>query len=127
MVSGRVRTKTIKNSARFLLEKYHAYLTLDFQVNKKFCDEVALIPSKNLRNKIAGYVTHLTKRVNKGSVRGLSFKLQEKERDLKIEPKLSEYIKNIEIVEVDNETYKMLEKFTKNFSVSSVKFKPNDL
>jgi small subunit ribosomal protein S17e len=36
-----------------------------------------LIPSKKLRNKIAGYVTHLIKRMKKGSVSGISLKLQE--------------------------------------------------
>jgi small subunit ribosomal protein S17e len=46
-------------------------------VNKNFCDEIALIPSKKLRNKIAGYVTHLIKRMKKGSVSGISLKLQE--------------------------------------------------
>ena len=82
---------------------------MDFQVNKKFCDEVALIPSKNLRNKIAGYVTHLVKRVNNGSIREISLKFQEKEKDIKIENKLSDFINNIKTIDIDSETYKMLE------------------
>ena len=58
-------------------------LTLDFDVNKKIAEEVAIIPSKRLRNKIAGFVTHLMKRIARGgSVRGISLKLQEEERDL---------------------------------------------
>lgn len=32
-------------------------LTLDFDSNKKVTEEVALLPSKRIRNKIAGYVT----------------------------------------------------------------------
>lgn len=32
-------------------------LTLDFQINKKIAEEVALIPSKRIRNKVAGFVT----------------------------------------------------------------------
>jgi small subunit ribosomal protein S17e len=82
---------------------------MDFQVNKKFCEEVALIPSKNLRNKIAGYVTHLVKRVNRGSIREISLKFQEKEKDVKIENKLSDFIKNIKTIDIDGDTYKMLE------------------
>ncbi|KAE8689350.1 Pescadillo-like protein [Hibiscus syriacus] len=34
-------------------------------------------PSKRLRNKIAGFSTHLMKRIQKGPVRGISLKLQE--------------------------------------------------
>ena len=73
---GRVRTKTVKKAARTIIEKYYPRLTLDFHVNKRICAEVALIPSKRMRNKIAGYVTHLMKRIQKGPVRGISFKLQ---------------------------------------------------
>lgn len=32
-------------------------MTLDFQTNKRVCEEVAIIPSKSLKNKIAGYAT----------------------------------------------------------------------
>eukprot|EP00959_Pyramimonas_sp_CCMP1952_P187523 3920879-Pyramimonas_sp.AAC.1 len=59
---GRVRTKTVKKAARVIVEKYFPKLTLDFQVNKKIAEEVATIPSKRLRNKIAGFTTHLMKR-----------------------------------------------------------------
>jgi len=105
---GKVRTKTVKKSARFLLEKYYSSLTLDFQTNKKLCDEVALIPSKGLRNKIAGYVTHLAKRIKKGPVRGISLKLQEDENDAKIDPKISDLFKTTEKIEVDSETKSLL-------------------
>jgi len=98
-------------------------LTLDFQVNKKFCDEVALIPSKNLRNKIAGYVTHLTKRVYKKSLRGIQFKIHEKLHNSESEAKLSEYIKNIQTIEIDKETFNMLQKEIKNFAHFAGKFK----
>ena len=37
--------------------RYYARLTLDFQTNKRVCEEVAIIPSKALKNKIAGYTT----------------------------------------------------------------------
>ncbi|KAJ8508153.1 hypothetical protein ONZ45_g9547 [Pleurotus djamor] len=42
-----------------------------------------VVPSKRLRNKIAGFTTHLIKRIRKGPVRGISFKLQEEERERK--------------------------------------------
>ncbi|TIC20635.1 ribosomal protein 51 of the small subunit [Wallemia mellicola] len=80
---GRVRTKTVKRASRVLIEKYYPRLTLDFHTNKRIADNVAVIPSKRLRNKIAGFTTHLMKRIQKGPVRGISFKLQEEERERK--------------------------------------------
>jgi len=57
----------VKKSARVIIEKYYSRLTLDFQTNKRICDEVAIIPSKRLRNKIAGFVTvRLVLRVGAG-------------------------------------------------------------
>ncbi|KAG6036777.1 40S ribosomal protein S17 [Claviceps sp. LM458 group G5] len=80
---GRVRTKTVKKSAKVIIERYYPKLTLDFETNKRICDEIAVIASKRLRNKIAGYTTHLMKRIQRGPVRGISFKLQEEERERK--------------------------------------------
>lgn len=60
---GRVRTKTVKRVSREIIEKYYTRLTLDFHTNKRICDEIAQIPSKKLRNKIAGFITHLMKRI----------------------------------------------------------------
>lgn len=64
-----------------MIEGYYPKLTLDFEINKRLASEIAYIPSKRLRNKIAGYTTHLMKRIQKGPVRGISFKLQEEERE----------------------------------------------
>jgi len=105
---GRVRTKTVKKAARVIVEKYYSKLTLDFQVNKKIAEEVATIPSKRLRNKIAGFTTHLMKRIQRGPVRGISLKLQEEERERRMDyvPDRSEV--DTEFINVDPDTRDML-------------------
>merc|ERR1711933_542546 len=82
---GRVRTKTVKKASRVIIEKYYAKLTLDFQLNKKITEDVAVIQSKRMRNKIAGFVTHLMKRIQRGPVRAISLKLQEEERERRMD------------------------------------------
>merc|ERR1712118_94707 len=103
-----VRTKTVKRTARLIVEKYYGKLTLDFQVNKKIAEEVATIPSKRLRNKIAGFTTHLMKRIQRGPVRGISLKLQEEERERRMEyvPDRSEV--DVDCIMVDGDTRDML-------------------
>ncbi len=51
-IMGRVRTKTVKKSAKVIIERYYPKLTLDFETNKRICDEIAIIASKRLRNKV---------------------------------------------------------------------------
>ncbi|KAA8900412.1 hypothetical protein DIURU_003835 [Diutina rugosa] len=74
---------TVKRASKVLIERFYPKLTLDFETNKRLTSEIAVIQSKRLRNKIAGYTTHLMKRIQKGPVRGISFKLQEEERERK--------------------------------------------
>ena len=107
---GRVRTKTVKRGAKVLLEKYYQRLTNDFHTNKKILSEVAQVPTKSLRNKIAGFATHLMKRIQKGPVKGISLKVQEEERERRLDwvPKTSEI--RLDKVEVDNETRDMISK-----------------
>merc|ERR1719272_1269941 len=106
---GRVRTKTVKKSARKIVEKYYGRLTLDFQINKRIVDEVAITPSKRMRNKIAGFVTHLMKRIQRGPVRNISLKLQEEERERRLDfvPEVSAI--DTELIEIDSETKAMLD------------------
>merc|ERR1712087_725295 len=94
--------------AKVLIERYYPRLTLDFQTNKKICEEIAVIPSKRLRNKIAGFITHLMRRIQKGPVRGISFKLQEEERERKDNyvPEFSAIVQDV--IEVDQDTQAML-------------------
>ena len=81
---------------------------MDFNINKRICDEVATIPFKRMRNKIAGYVTKLMKRISRGPVRGISLKLQEEERERRLDfvPEVSAI--DLPVIEVDEDTKAML-------------------
>jgi len=107
----------VKKASRVIIEKYYTKLTHDFHTNKRICEEIAIIPSKKMRNRIAGFVTHLMKRIEKGAVRGISIKLQEEERERR-----DNYMPEISVVdprelgsiEVDTETKQMLEAMDMN-------------
>merc|ERR1712203_1034436 len=76
--------------------------------NKRIIEEIAVIPSKPLRNKIAGFITHLMKRLQRSTVRGISIKLQEEERQRR-----DNYVPDVsaleqDVIEVDSETKDML-------------------
>merc|ERR1712070_1055040 len=107
-MGGRVRTKTVKKAARNIIEKYYSRLTMDFQTNKRICEEVAMIPSKHLRNQIAGFITHLMKRIQRGPVRGISLKLKKEERERRMDfvPEVSAL--DLEPLEVDYAVFDML-------------------
>ncbi|KAL7673158.1 hypothetical protein ACOME3_008028 [Neoechinorhynchus agilis] len=105
---GRVRTKTVKKASRQIIENYYFKLGTDFETNKKVCDSIAVIPTKRLRNQIAGYITHLMKRIKQGPVRGISIKLQEEERERR-----DNYVPDVSVLqnidaELDTATSSML-------------------
>jgi small subunit ribosomal protein S17e len=106
---GRVRTKTVKKSAKVIVEKYYGKLTLDFQSNKRMTDEVAKLPSKRMRNKIAGYITKFMKRISRGPVRGISLKLQEEERERKMDFIPDRSAIDLDTIEVDQDTMDLLQ------------------
>ena len=59
---GRIKTMQIKRKSKEILDKHSAEFKEDFVENKKQLDKVTEIPSKKLRNAIAGYITRLKKK-----------------------------------------------------------------
>ncbi|KAF2285032.1 hypothetical protein GH714_036832 [Hevea brasiliensis] len=127
LTMGRVRTKTVKKSSRQVIERYYSKMTLDFHTNKKILEEVAIIPSKRLRNKIAGFSTHLMKRIQKGPVRGISLKLQEEERERRMDFVPEESAIKIDEIKVDKETIDMLAALGMSDIPGLVEFEPQPL
>ena len=58
---GKVRTVLIKRISRELVDRYSVSFTTDFDNNKVVVDELLTNTTKRLRNRIAGYITHLVK------------------------------------------------------------------
>ncbi len=61
---GRIKTTLIKRTGLKLLAKYRKEFKTDFQENKKIVEQFIDVPSKKLRNIIAGYITKLVKKEN---------------------------------------------------------------
>jgi len=60
---GRVKTKNIKRASEKLLETYPDQFSEDFNENKKKVAELTTAQTKPLRNKIAGYIVAIKRRV----------------------------------------------------------------
>lgn len=54
---GRIKSTLIKRTSRQLLEKSPESFSKDFEVNKKVLGNS--LPSKRLRNRVAGYISRL--------------------------------------------------------------------
>ena len=110
---GKIRTKTVKRASKQVIEKYFAKLNRDFYSNKRVVLDVTIATSKKLKNKISGYTTHIMKRLAKGPVRGISLKLQEEEREKRLDfvPEVSAVDQKIvDGITVDKSTLSMLKK-----------------
>lgn len=59
---GRIKTQLIKRKTHEILDKFGDKFTEDYKENKKILDGVADIPSKKMRNVVAGYLTRLKKK-----------------------------------------------------------------
>lgn len=105
---GRVSNKVVKRAARQIVEKHYQRLTYDFYHNKAITFDIAVISSKKLRNKVAGYVTRLMKRIRYSKVKGVSIKLQEEERERKESFVPTESILDVDRIDVDSVTMKMI-------------------
>jgi small subunit ribosomal protein S17e len=58
--SRRVKTKRLADE---ILKKYPKKFTTDFEENKNLVEEVVIISSKTIRNKLAGYITGFCNRL----------------------------------------------------------------
>jgi small subunit ribosomal protein S17e len=58
---GRIKAKFLKTMTTELLERHPGKFDTDFEKNKQAVQELAEVPSKKLRNIIAGYATRLKK------------------------------------------------------------------
>ncbi|HIE23093.1 MAG TPA: 30S ribosomal protein S17e [Candidatus Korarchaeota archaeon] len=65
---GTVRERTIKRIAYKLIKEYPELWTTDFEHNKKLVERVVDVKSKEYRNRIAGYLTRLKVREQKGTL-----------------------------------------------------------
>ena len=83
----------IKRISYEVLEDHKSMFGEDFADNKKVLDQISIIRSKSLKNKISGYITRLIKRENREAkvkeaqiISSQSEKITEKE----VQPKISE-------------------------------------
>ena len=58
---GRIKTQLIKRVTNELMNRHRDTFTKDFEKNKELVARFISVPSKKIRNIIAGYVTRLMK------------------------------------------------------------------
>ncbi|XP_072494443.1 small ribosomal subunit protein eS17-like [Notamacropus eugenii] len=102
---GQFQPKTMKKVACVIIKKCYMHLGNKFHINELACEEIAIIPSKKLCNKIEDYVPHLMKQIQRVPMSGI---LQEEERERK-----DNYVPEVsaldqEITEVNHDTREIL-------------------
>lgn len=61
---GNIRTTQIKNVSERLVKMFPEKFSKDFEHNKRVISELLGLESKVIRNKIAGYITHLMEKAS---------------------------------------------------------------
>ena len=59
---GRIKTRLVKRVTNDLLEAHADAFTTEFEKNKAIVEQHANMPSKKIRNVVAGYATRLKKK-----------------------------------------------------------------
>lgn len=108
---GKVKSKTVKNAAAKIVEKFYSMLSDDFYHNKLVIRDVTQIQTKKLRNQVIGYVTRLYKRIQKGTVKNIYIKKHEEERIKRENLIPSKSIMDVDKVEVDPVTMQMIKDY----------------
>jgi len=60
---GRILHKKFRNYAEDILKKYGNLLTTDYTKNRKILETITILPSKRVRNIIAGFITRKIKKM----------------------------------------------------------------
>jgi small subunit ribosomal protein S17e len=63
---GRIKTTAIKTLGDEIIKVHGDKFTTDFEKNKMILKEIKNIPSKKIRNILAGYITKEMKRIKVG-------------------------------------------------------------
>lgn len=108
---GKVRGRAIKIASRQIIEGDFNRINNDFENNLAVVKDVTITQNKKTRNVLAGFVTHLYKRIQKGEVKGIYIKAHEEEKERKeaFIPKTG--VLDVEKITVDSITQKMIEEY----------------
>jgi small subunit ribosomal protein S17e len=77
---GQIKNTYIKNLTKRLLEEYPEKFTNDFEKNKKELEKLISFESKKIRNLVAGYLVHLTKKKEKLTTIKVSYQAKEEQK-----------------------------------------------
>jgi small subunit ribosomal protein S17e len=58
---GSIRPGYIKTAARILMQHYEEEFTTDFETNKRLVEQYTDVKTKQVRNRIAGYMVRLVR------------------------------------------------------------------